>query len=78
MCTAACLTGHISKFGHVIDFMCDVLHWVPIKQRIVYRLAALVWRCLLGLAPTYLQLSGIGFTAGVPIFRQVPEPSTAS
>src|SRR5678815_701986 len=33
----------------------QVLHWLPIPQRIVYRLSALVWRCLLGSAPAYLQ-----------------------
>ena len=35
--------------------MRDVLHWLPIPQRIVYRVSALVWRCLLGAAPAYLQ-----------------------
>jgi len=30
--------------------MRDILHW----QQIEYRMAALVWRCLLGLALTYL------------------------
>ena len=53
--TAARLIGHIPKFGHVTAFMRDVLHWLPIPQRIVYRLSALVWRCLLGSAPAYLQ-----------------------
>src|SRR6218665_146948 len=31
--------------------MCDTLHWLPIAQRIPYRIAVLVWRCLLGSAP---------------------------
>ena len=31
-----------------------VLHWLPLKQRIEYRTAALVWCCMLGLAPAYL------------------------
>src|SRR6218665_2782892 len=30
--------------------MRDILHWLPARQRIEYRMAALVWRCLLGLA----------------------------
>src|SRR6218665_2423521 len=30
------------------------IHWLPARQRIEYRMAALVWRCLLGLAPPYL------------------------
>ena len=33
--------------------MLDVRHWLPIHLRIAYRIAALVWRCLLGLAPSY-------------------------
>src|SRR6218665_3277579 len=34
--------------------MHDILHWLPARQRIEYRMAALVWRCLLGLALAYL------------------------
>ena len=34
--------------------MCDVLHWLPASKRISYRIAALVWRCLTGSAPSYL------------------------
>src|SRR6218665_101250 len=30
--------------------MRNVLHWLPTRQRIEYRMAALVWHCLLGLA----------------------------
>src|SRR6218665_2364117 len=36
--------------------MRDILHWLPAQQRIEYRMAALVWRCLLGLAPAYMYL----------------------
>ena len=50
------LIYRVSKFDHVDGYMGDVLHrqWHPIKQRIVYRVSALFWRCLMGLAPTYL------------------------
>src|SRR6218665_3265995 len=34
--------------------MRDILSWLPARQRIEYRVAALVWRCLLGPAPGYL------------------------
>src|ERR1700733_5416473 len=45
--------------------MHTVLHWLPSEQRITYRLAALIWRCLLGLAPVYLQeLCGTILSAG--------------
>ena len=52
--SAARLIGRIPKFAHVSSFMRDVLHWLPIEQRIEYRIAALVWRCSLGIAPSYL------------------------
>ena len=34
--------------------MRDVLHWLPVSQRISYRIAAMVSRCVLGCAPSYL------------------------
>src|SRR6218665_3148136 len=51
--TAARLSGRIPKFGHVSRYMLDVLHWLPLKQRISYRIISLIWRLLLGLAPAY-------------------------
>jgi len=36
-------------------YMRDVLHWLPYPQCIVYRVAALVRRCMEGLAPPYLR-----------------------
>jgi len=36
-------------------YMLDVLHWLPLQQRIIFRIGALVWRCILGLALAYLQ-----------------------
>src|SRR6218665_2911778 len=35
--------------------MLDVLHWLPLQQRIMLRIGAMVWRCILGLAPAYLR-----------------------
>src|SRR6218665_3609976 len=35
--------------------MMDVLHRLPLQQRILYRVISLVWRSLLGLTPAYLQ-----------------------
>ena len=34
--------------------MRNVLRWLPAREHIEYRIAAFVWRCLLGLAPAYL------------------------
>src|SRR6218665_2533682 len=33
----------------------NVLHWLPLQQRIIFRIGAMVLRCILGLAPAYLQ-----------------------
>src|SRR5688572_14149786 len=55
MRAAARLIGRIARFGHVSDYMRDVLHWLPFPLRITYRISALVWRCLTGVAPVYLQ-----------------------
>src|SRR6218665_2786259 len=30
-----------------------LLHWLPLQQRITFRIGAMVWRCILGLAPAY-------------------------
>src|SRR6218665_976866 len=34
--------------------MRDVLHWLPLNQRIQFRVAVLVWYSLIGQAPAYL------------------------
>ena len=53
--SAARLIGRIPKFVSVSAYMRDVLHWLPVAQRISYRIAALVSRCILGCAPSYLR-----------------------
>src|SRR6218665_2767933 len=34
--------------------MRDVLHWLPVQQRIHYMISSIVWHCVLGNAPSYL------------------------
>jgi|SRR6218665_204135 len=46
----------------------DRLHWLSIAQRISYRIAVLVWRCLLGSASAYFcELCGL--VSGLPGWR---------
>src|SRR6218665_3289454 len=52
--SAARLIGHIPKYASVSAYMRDVLHWLPVSQRILYRISALVWRSVTGCAPSYL------------------------
>jgi len=51
---AARMIGSVHKFDHISDFIPDTLHWLPVRQRILYRLSSIVWRCVLRIAPTYL------------------------
>src|SRR6218665_3958223 len=34
---AARLIGGVPKFGHIVEFMSDTLHWLPVPQRILYK-----------------------------------------
>src|SRR6218665_652122 len=49
--------GGLSKFCFftlIPAYMRDVLHWLPISQRIQYRITAMVSHCVLRCAPSYL------------------------
>ena len=50
---AARLLFSARKYEHVTQFLRD-LHWLLVFQRVEYKLAMLVYRCLHGLAPSYL------------------------
>jgi len=41
------------KFDHITPVLRQ-LHWLPIRQRITFKLAMIVFKCLHGLAPSYL------------------------
>src|SRR6218665_3692590 len=40
-------------------YMRDLLHWLPLRQRIEFRLAVLVWYSLIGQAPAYMYLTDL-------------------
>jgi len=50
---AARLIYRARKFDHVMPLLRE-LHWLPVTERITFKLATLVFRCLHGLAPAYL------------------------
>jgi len=41
------------KFDHITPVLHE-LHWLPVRQRITFKLAMTVYKCLAGLAPAYL------------------------
>src|SRR6218665_2357654 len=51
---AARMIGGVPRFGHITDYMRDVLYWLPVPQRIHYRISSIVWHCVLGNAPSCL------------------------
>ena len=50
---AARLIHKARKFDHVTPLLQD-LHWLRVQERLDFRLAVLVFRCLHGTAPAYL------------------------
>src|SRR6218665_2154113 len=41
-------------FNPITDDLRNQLHWLPIGQRIQYKLGVLVYKCLHGAAPSYI------------------------
>jgi len=41
------------KFDHIAPVLRD-LHWLPVRRRITFKMATLVYKCLHGFAPPYL------------------------
>jgi len=50
---AARLVTGARKYDHITPVMRE-LHWLPVQQRIRFKTAVLVFKCLHGLAPAYL------------------------
>lgn len=50
---AARLVTHSHRHDHITPVL-KQLHWLPVKERINYKIALLVFKCLHGLAPLYL------------------------
>jgi hypothetical protein len=39
---------------HITPTLRDVLHWLPVQQRITYKIAMMAFRCVRGACPSYL------------------------
>jgi len=50
---AALVVTGTRKFNHITPVLRE-LHWLPVRQRIKYKLAMIVYKCLHGLSPIYL------------------------
>jgi hypothetical protein len=47
---ARLLTG-FSRFDHITPVLCD-LHWLPVKQRIIFKISVMTYNCIHGVAPS--------------------------
>lgn len=50
---AARLVTGTRKFDHITPVL-RALHWLPVRHRITFKVAVLVYKCLHGMAPSYL------------------------
>ena len=50
---AARLVSGTRKFDHITPVLKE-MHWLPVRQRITYKVAMLVFKCLTSRAPGYL------------------------
>ena len=53
----ACLIMWKRKYDHITSTLRDDLHWLPIRQRIMYKLSTIIYKCTHGAAPPYLMCS---------------------
>jgi len=47
-------TGLTNYYEHITATFRDRLHWLPVRQRITYKLCTIVYKCLHAAAPSYL------------------------
>ena len=41
------------KYDHIMPVLCDTLQWLPIQQRIEFKVAVLAFDCVRGTCPSY-------------------------
>jgi hypothetical protein len=50
---AARLVSGARRYDHITPVLAE-LHWLPVRQRVIFKTAVLVWKCLHDEAPRYL------------------------
>ena len=52
---AARLTTGVGRYDHITPILRDILHWLPVNQHIIYKIALLAYKCLHGIGSAYLK-----------------------
>ena len=55
------------KFERITPTLRDDLHWLPVRERIVFKLGSIIFKCQHQIAPQYLQELCIPVTAIVHV-----------
>jgi len=55
MNTAVRLVTDTGKDKHITPVLCDTLHWLPVQQRIIFKIAMLAFHCIRGTCPVYFK-----------------------
>lgn len=50
---AARLITGTSRTAHITPILRDILHWLPVQQRITYKIALMAFNCVRGTCPAY-------------------------
>ena len=66
--SAARLAMGKRRFDPITKDMRDILHWLPVRQRVDFKLGVLVFKCLRGDAPSYL-VESVSSVADQPNLR---------
>src|ERR1043165_8467743 len=51
---AARLLADLPKYSYISDYMRRELHWLPVADRVNFKIATLVWKAMTGTAPDYI------------------------
>ena len=52
--TAARLVSNVAKYDHITPTLVK-LHWLPVRFRVIFKIAMLAHKCIYGNAPEYLK-----------------------
>ena len=55
---AARLITGVRLYDHITPTLRDTLHWLPVTQRIEYKIALMSFNCIRGTCPAYLSVVG--------------------
>ena len=53
MNAAARLVTKTGRYEHITPVLRDLLHWLPVQQRIIFKIAVLAFNCIRGTGPVY-------------------------